>query len=166
MSLLDIVTGNSDRHQGNYFRMRRAGGRNFDLYPIDMGLGGAAGMYAPRDFRNQNLDGSPVQRMRKWRDNGQGGGRNGILRAMRNDVNRSEANRTRVRNEIDRALQQLRTNNEQLGGFRDEINEIADISGHAPDSRAAFDMGMDIVNDNYEWLLSASVDDVYDLLFG
>lgn len=166
MSLLDMVTGNSDRHGGNYFRMRRAGGRNFDLYPIDMGLGGAAGLYSPRDFRNQNLDGNPVQRMGRWRDNDQGGGRNGIIRAMRNDVNVSEANRTRVRSEIDRALQQLRANNEQLGGYRDEINEVADISGHVPDSRVAFDQGMDIVNENYEWLLSASVDDVYDLLFG
>lgn len=166
MSLLDMVTGNSDRHGGNYFRMRRAGGRNFDLYPIDMGLGGAAGLYSPRDFRNQNLDGNPVQRMGRWRDNGQGGGRNGIIRAMLNDVNVSEANRTRVRSEIDRALQQLRANNEQLGGYRDEINEVADISGHVPDSRVAFDQGMDIVNENYEWLLSASVDDVYDLLFG
>ena len=166
MSLLDVVTGNSDRHGGNYFRMRREGGRNFDLYPIDMGLGGAAGLYSPRDYRNQNLDGNPVQRMRRWRDNGQGGGRNRILSAMRNDVNRSDANRTRVRNEIDSALQQLRANNEQLGGFRDEINEIADISGHAPAERSVFDQGMDIMNENYEWLLSASVDDVYDLLFG
>ena len=166
MSLLDMVIGNSDRHRGNYFRMRRAGGRNFDLYPIDMGLGGAAGLYSPRDQRGVNLDGTPVQRMGRWRDSGMGGGRNGIIRAMRNDVLRSEANRTRVRNEIDRALQQLRANNEQLGGFRDEINEIADISGHAPEERSVFDQGMNIVNENYDWLLSASVDDVYDLLFG
>jgi hypothetical protein len=171
MTLLDMVIGNSDRHTGNYFLMRGDGARNFDLYPIDMGLGGAAGLYSPRDMRGvrdggANIDDpNPEARMSRWiNDRLLGGGRNNILGALRQQVNRSEQNRARTRREIEKALTQLRENHERLGSYDDEIRQIADIEGHAPVDRPQFDAAMGIVNENYEWLLSASADDVLDLL--
>ena len=166
MTLLDMITGNSDRHGNNFFRMRRDGARNYDLYPIDFGLGGPAGLYSPDDFRGIGMDNPDAAgRMRRWRDFYMGGGRNEILNQMGLRVRRSASERERYRREVEKALNDLRANHRAIGGLREDIDNVVNVPGHAPTGRQNFDIAVGRVNENYEWFINASTDDVMNLLF-
>lgn len=165
MSILDMITGNSDRHGGNYFRIAPAGERDKDLYPIDFGLSGPAGLYSPDDVRSIFLGdaGGPIDRMTRWRNNSWGGTRNGILAEM---ASSRDADRDAYRREVEAALEDLRANHRDLGGLDADIDLVTNIPGHTPSNRDNFDVAMSRVQEHYEWFINASTDDVMRLLFG
>ena len=165
MTVLDMVIGNKDRHNGNFFKMRREGGRSFDLYPIDMGFSGAYGSYAPGGYgAGADFAGTPAERMAAWRAAGSGGRKNYVLESMQAEALRGQAQYMKIRNEVQKTLDHLKANNKRLGGYREEIEALSNISGHSPERRDEFNRDMDVVNENLEWLITSSTDDVMRLL--
>ena len=149
-TLFDYMLLNTDRHGGNYFEMVGADGK-VHFVPIDPSLG-----FQARQFNNAHDD---ADGFKNWIRSSAGGGRNGMMRRIKEDISAGRKTREDLVLEIAAIQEQLRKS-ERAKPLAVMLDDAKNAAGGARVSR-------DIPNGvagRQRFLLEKNASDIVDLI--
>lgn len=164
LSFLDFVQANTDRHGGNYFMFQDpTDDGSFRIYPIDNGLALTGRPKQLRDRDRKLLTDLDIDdQLNSWTNMSMGGGRNGIVGNLQNDVYGDEATVVAAIEDMKAQMAEA----DQLLSFGDAISEIRDATPHDPQDIDNWDLQIRSASDRYDWILDTPAQEIYDRLTG
>lgn len=149
-TLLDYMLLNTDRHGGNYFEMVGADGK-VHFVPIDPSLG-----FQARQFTNAHDD---ADGFKNWIRSSAGGGRNGMMRRIKEDISAGRKTREDLVLEIAAIQEQLRKS-ERAKPLAVMLDDAKNAAGGA---RASRDIPNGVAG-RQRFLLEKNASDIVDLI--